>query len=207
MKIIRMAETKDLEKCTDMFNESFLDYDFTKVYECKNEMTRKQFYRASFHTELSIAIEKNEVLMLEEDGEILALAHLKSPGAKDFSSPEYITHGVLEAFRVGGLKNGFGFIKLLELSEAECKKIEEPHWYLGGYAVNKNHHEQGIGSYMLQEGVFPYIRERGGKLLSLVTNSEYNEKFYKSNGLKTIKKEMIHLNGKEIGNWTMVIEL
>lgn len=207
MRTFRMAEKGDLEQCTEVFTEAFLDYDYTKIFDCKDEETRKRFYKESFHTELSIAIEKNQVLILEDDGEILSLAHLKAPEDKDFSSFEYISHGVLRAFRSGGVANALGFIKLIELTEVEYRKIEEPHWYLDGFAVKKKYHNQGIGSYMLKEGIFPYVRERGGKLFILVTNSADNEKFYLGNGLKTIKKETIHINGKEIGNWTMVIEL
>lgn len=207
MRTFRMAEKDDIEQCTEVFTEAFLDYDYTKIFECKDEETRKRFYKESFHTELSIAIEKNQVLILEDDGEILALAHLKAPEDKDFSSMEYLSHGVLRAFRAQGISNALGFIKLVERTEVEYRKIKEPHWYLDGYAVNKKYHHHGIGSYMLKEGIFPYIRERGGKLFALVTNSEENEKFYLENGFKTIKKELLHINGKEIGNWTMVIEL
>ncbi len=61
---------------------------------------------------------------------------------------------------------------------------------------------QGIGRGMLREWLLPYVRQNGGTILRLFTNSRRSRRFCHKNGFTEFYSRQFSSNGKQIGNWS-----
>ena len=76
-----------------------------------------------------------------------------------------------------------------------------PTWILESISVKKEYYRHGIGSKMINECIIPYIKEKGGNCLTLVTNSEEDTKFYEKNKFELIQKDEFNCNNQLVKNW------
>ena len=103
-----------------------------------------------------------------------------------------------------GFSRILDFFTISEEAHADCAKNCPGAWYLELLAVDGNRKGQGLGSNMLQDCVIPYIKTRGDKLLSLITNTEQNRKFYTKNGFQEFAGRKLTRQGRTIGNWNFL---
>ena len=61
---------------------------------------------------------------------------------------------------------------------------------------------QGIGSGMQRDWLLPYVRQNGGTILRLFTNSRRSRLFCRKNGFTEFYSRQFSSNGKQIGNWS-----
>lgn len=97
------------------------------------------------------------------------------------------------------------YIQFLKLSDSPDVNIEESKTfdrYVDFFAVSHNTQDKGVGSMLLKERVFPYIAKNGGGMVSLVTNTGINRKFYMSNGFEEFQEENFTLKNESVKNWS-----
>ena len=73
---------------------------------------------------------------------------------------------------------------------------------MDSFAVSHNTQDKGVGSMLLKEHLFPYITKNGGGMVSLVTNTGINRKFYMSNGFEEFQEENFTLKNESVKNWS-----
>ena len=73
---------------------------------------------------------------------------------------------------------------------------------MGSLTVDPPLQGKGIGTRLL-DFAGDYVRERGGKQLTLFTNSEKNIAFYTKCGFETFHKCEIAHDGKTMGSWSV----
>ncbi len=209
MITFRTAQKKDAEACVDLLTESFLTYEYFHIF-AKTPETQKKFIKTVLTIELHVALKKSIVLVAEDSQKIIAVALLEKPDYKDPSLLEYILAGGLNLIRVGGLKNALEFLDMFHQTNNACKQFKKTTpscWHLSSLAVADTCKGQGIGSRMLLEGIFPYVRQNNGKTLTLITNTHKNCQFYKKNGFKEFKYELLLFNNISLANWSFKISL
>ncbi len=202
----RKADKKDLKKCTELLAYSFWGYEYFEPF-IKNEKKRYRFEHAIQEVNVKAYYDKTTMLIAEENGEIIAVAQLKSPEDKDACFWDYIKAGGLKVIAAGGLKNTFSWLDMFDKTGKVCHEYEEPHWYLSSLAVSLKAKGRGVGTRMLRDCIIPYISLHGGGLLMLITNSEKNREFYKKNGFEEFSGEIMEFNGYRMGNWGYRMEI
>ena len=71
----------------------------------------------------------------------------------------------------------------------------------------KNEQGKGIGSRFMQEYIIPHLKEAGGEVLCLFTNSEMNRKFYEKNGFTLFDEKEFEYKERKIGSWSYCMKL
>ena len=80
-------------------------------------------------------------------------------------------------------------------------------WYLNSLAVSKFYQRQGLGSKIIADCIIPYIQEKNGGILTLITNSEQKRIFYKKNGFEEFHEMILRRKNKEFGNWSYCMKI
>ena len=75
-------------------------------------------------------------------------------------------------------------------------------WYLSSLSVYPDMQGTGLGTKLI-EYYENYIRERGGKQVVLVTNSQKNLNFYLKRGYELFDERSFEYNGNKMGSWSL----
>src|SRR5699024_4793294 len=97
------------------------------------------------------------------------------------------------------------YIQFLRLSDSLDVNIEESKtydWYVDSFAVSHTTQDIGVGIMLLKELVFPYIAKNGVVIVSLLTNTDINRKFYMSNSFEEFQEENFTLKNESVKNWS-----
>ena len=78
-----------------------------------------------------------------------------------------------------------------------CQNLRGRKWYLNNLAVEKARQGKGIGTRFIQEYIIPHVKENGGEVLCLFTNSEINRRFYDKNSFTLFDEREFELNTSE----------
>ena len=84
----------------------------------------------------------------------------------------------------------------------DYKKSGPDIWYVGSLTVDPPFQGKGIGTQLI-DFAGDYVREHGGKQLTLFTNSEKNIAFYTTCGFETFHECEIAHDGKTMGSWSV----
>ena len=189
MLTYRIAEDKDLKPISTLCADAFLNYAFYTPF-VKDQGKRKQ------------------AVVGEEDGEIITAFSLHEPGRKQAGFTEYLASGIGMVFRYGTIP--FKWFDMYDkcIAPAERFNKENPNvYYIEILAVRPDKQRHGIGSKDIHEYMVPYVKGKGGGILSLITNSVENTKFYESNGFKCFDHMNVPAAGTEIGNWCFSMDV
>lgn len=197
----REIRNDELETVAELLTESFKGYSFFEMY-LDNKEKQYKFLRTIQEVAVKAAYKKHIMLVGVQDSKIVSVAQLKASNTSDISLIDYILAGGIKILLTGGIRNTFGFIKMVEEANSICHKLPGCVWYLSSLAVSSSCQGQGLGSMMFEDCIIPYIQRRGGGLLTLITNSQRNRVFYKKNGFEEFHEMIISRNGKELGNWS-----
>ncbi|MCI7813500.1 MAG: GNAT family N-acetyltransferase [Lachnospiraceae bacterium] len=200
----RRANKTEIGTCTDIIKDAFYGYEFFEVY-VDDPQQRRLFFETMMEGWMESSSKKGTVLIAEQKGEITAVAVLKEPDGEEIDLVDLESPQSSRMIAIGGRQNVEQFKEMCEISDKACRSLPDPKWHLVLLAVPKKWGGQGIGSRMLQEGILPYIASCGGGLLTFNTNVQKNRLFYKKNGFEEFEGEIIHRNGKEVGNWSYKI--
>ena len=203
----REATKKEINTIAKLAAQSFCNYPFFR-FAFRDSFKSERAYLAYMEKLHRIHIKanmRNHICLVGTiDETIVSTAMLQDPNKKRIRIGEYILSGGISLMFPVGFSRILDFFTISEEAHADCAKNCPGAWYLELLAVDGNRKGQGLGSNMLQDCVIPYIKTRGDKLLSLITNTEQNRKFYTKNGFQEFAGRKLTRQGRTIGNWSFL---
>ncbi|MCR4650368.1 MAG: GNAT family N-acetyltransferase [Lachnospiraceae bacterium] len=193
----------EIDACTEIAAKAFLDYDFFSLYVPTPEKQLPHL-RNMFSVEYRVNQGLYDCLVTKKDGVIVAVAIVRAPDYKMPSDLKYIKAGIWKNAKISGLKNVAAWYMMDVKAERSCHEYAPDSWYLHLLAVDPAYQGKGIGSSMIREYILPFVREHGGKSLTLFTNSDKNCHFYQKNGFEMFDTKFFSYKGKTFGNWSFI---
>ena len=194
----------------NIFTGAFRDYPlFYGAFE--NHFERKEdldnCYEHVIKGIFKATIRQDECYVGLKGDKVVSVVITESPGDKPVGFWDYALSGMPGIFLRLGLGDTLSYMKLSEETEYAVKKIKEPRWHLYFLVVDPEHHSEGIGSDAIQNFLIPLVKKNNGKIITVTTNAERNVNFYIKNGFSLIQEETLVYDGKEIGTWTVRMDL
>ena len=195
---------KELRQAAELAAGAFSDYEyFTNWFPDDEERARVEIsiiwhaYKTNF--------KRVHQLSAKLEGKIVATAELNAPDFKDPSVLSYILHGWLNVYRAADKKRIEDWIAMDAAAGEPChdyQKTGPDIWYVSSLSVDPVMQGTGLGTRLL-EYCENYIRERGGKQVVLVTNSQKNLNFYLKRGYELFDERVFEYNGNKMGSWSL----
>lgn len=204
MEFDRMKRAQ-IEESASLSARAFFDYHYFSDY-VTDEKRRASFLQKMMAVEMKLNFDLMDIFVASQAGKITAVAMLCPPEYRKPSDWEYIRGGFGGVYLAGGIKNVSDWCALERKASAPCHGVKNS-WYLSLLTVDPQSQGSGIGTAMLQERLMPYIRSKGGKTLTLFTNSEENRVFYKNNGFEEFDEQCFTYLGRELGSWSYKREI
>ncbi len=207
MLTFRVAEEKDLKAICDLCADAFMEYDFYRPFVDDPDKRRRFIY--DLHVQCFKAeIKRRQAVVGEDGGEIITAFSIHDPGRKQAGFSEYLATGIGMVLHYG--ITPFKWFDMYDKCVAPAERFgrENPDvYYIEILAVRPDRQRHGIGTKDIQEYMVPYVREKGGGTLSLITNSVGNTKFYGSNGFTCFDHMKVPAAKTEIGNWCLSMKV
>ena len=195
---------KELRQAAELAARAFNDYEyFTNWFPDQKERDRVQIsiiwhsYKTNFN--------RVHQLSAKLDGKIVATAELNDPDYKDPSVLSYILHGWLSVYKAAGIRRINDWIAMDAAAGQPCHDYQKTGpgiWYVSSLSVDPAMQGIGLGTRLL-EYCENYIRERDGRQLVLVTNSQKNLNFYLNRGYELFDERVFEYNGHKMGSWSL----
>ncbi len=186
-------------------NYPFFDFAFL---DCFKEASAYFKYMDKLHlVHLSTNMTKHKCFVGIQNNKIISVALLQDSTCKQISVLDYIQAGGITLIYPVSFIKILDFFELSEKAHQDCSEKYPTSWYLEMLAVNPTMKECGLGSAMLKDCVIPFIQKRGGKELTLITNTEQNCKFYTKNGFYKFAERALDYKNQKINNWSFVINV
>ena len=195
---------KELRQAAELAARAFGDYEyFTNWFPEKEERDRMEIaiIWCSYKTNFS----RVHLLSAKLDGKIVGTAELNAPDYKDPSVLSYILHGWLNVYKAAGIKRVNDWITMDAAASKPChdyQKTGPDIWYVSSLTVDPSMQGIGLGA-KLMDYYENYIRERGGKQVVLVTNSQKNLNFYLKRGYELFDEREFEYDGNKMGSWSL----
>ena len=195
---------KELLQAAELAARAFSDYEyFTNWFPDDVERARVEIsiiwhaYKTTF--------KRVHQLSARLDGKLVATAELNAPDYKDPSVLSYILHGWLNVYKAADKKRIDDWIEMDAAAGEPChdyQKTAPGIWYVSSLCVDPAMQGIGLGTELL-EYCENYIRERGGKQVVLVTNSQKNLDFYLKRGYELFDERVFEYNCHKMGSWSL----
>ena len=195
---------KELRQAAELAARAFNDYEyFTNWFPDQKERDRVQIsiiwhsYKTNFN--------RVHQLSAKLDGKIVATAELNDPDYKDPSVLSYILHGWLSVYKAAGIRRINDWIAMDAAAGQPCHDYQKTGpgiWYVSSLSVEPAMQGIGLGTQLL-EYCENYIRERDGKQVVLVTNSQKNLNFYLKRGYELFDEREFEYNGHKMESWSL----
>ena len=195
---------KELRQAAELAARAFNDYEyFTNWFPDQKERARVQIsiiwhsYKTNFN--------RVHQLSAKLDGKIVATAELNDPDYKDPSVLSYILHGWLSVYKAAGIRRINDWIAMDAAAGQPCHDYQKTGpgiWYVSSLSVEPAMQGIGLGTQLL-EYCENYIRERDGKQVVLVTNSQKNLNFYLKRGYELFDERAFEYNDRKMGSWSL----
>ena len=193
-----------------VFTESFVDYPlFGGVFKdrFKSEKKLRSFYERLIKGIFRATVRKDDCYIGIADGKVRVIVVVEKPSDKPVGFWDYAVSGMPGIIARIGLRDTLKYMELSDKTEIVVKSIPEPRWHLYFLAVDPKYQKLGLGSGAIQDLLIPLVKNNGGDLMTVTTNSEKNVDFYIKNGFTLIKEEKLEYKGKTIGNWSFRMDL
>lgn len=206
----RKANECDIEELSKMVAESFGEYPLLDIVlrdRFKNVKDYIAFTSILYRVNIKVYLKNQVCLVGVKDSEICCVTILERPSTEEIGLWDYICAGGLRLIPYVGF---FRLIEMMRVVEEGRKEIIQQHndaWYVEMLSVNKEYQGQRIGSQMIKDCIVPYVKEHGGKEITLITNTEINRKFYIKNGFREFFGKTIQRMGKKAPNWSYFMVL
>lgn len=206
----RVAEEKDLDELSTLLVEGFKNYCFFKETigkEFKQNEKYEEFLYSLFKVLIKANLKKHLCIVGVIEEKLVSWASLKNPHVSELKIFDYIAVGGLSLFKYISPISILKFLKFTENSHSMCNKLRPSAWYLDSFVVSPNYQGKGVGSKMINDCIKPYIINKGGLMISLVTSSEINYQFYIKNGFQEIEESIITYKNSNLRNWSFCMNL
>lgn len=201
------ASKSECKRLAKLAADSFGDYPFFS-FALRDSFQDEQDYRAYVEKlnriNLRAYMRQHKCFVGTSGDQIVSAALLQDPSKPKVNVGQYLMSGGASLMFPVGLNRILDFLSMTEEATADCAKAYPDAWYLEMLVVNggmKGHH---LGSRMLQDCILPYVHAKGGKTLSLITNTEQNCKFYAHHGFSEFSRRPLTRRGHTIMNWSFV---
>lgn len=199
-----VLKREDLKEAVEMSVRAYEDYAYFANYFPDTTERLKMLWAVMYRGWLTY-FKQARFLTARIDGKIVGLAELEPPHFERPSVFQFLIHGWLQVYLDVNFKRMQTWLAMDESAGKPChdyKKSGPDIWYVGSLTVDPPLQGKGIGTRLL-DFAGDYVRERGGKQLTLFTNSEKNIAFYTKCGFETFHKYEIAHDGKTMGSWSV----
>ena len=193
-----------------VFTESFVDYPlFWGVFKdrFKSEKKLRSFYERLIKGIFRATVRKDDCYIGIADGKVRVIVVVEKPSDKPVGFWDYAVSGMPGIIARIGLRDTLKYMELSDKTEIVVKSIPEPRWHLYFLAVDPKYQKLGLGSGAIQDLLIPLVKNNGGDLMTVTTNSEKNVDFYIKNGFSLVREETLEYKAKSFGNWTFRMDL
>ncbi|GCF94162.1 N-acetyltransferase [Enterococcus florum] len=201
----RHTTADDLESVLRLSTEAFFAdplYTIMKKF-CKTEAAYQQFIQISQRAFIRSYLTTTPCLAALDQDKVIAFAILEKPDHQKTDFLAYLKNGGWKLLRFVGIPSLIGYMKLLDQIMEPLNQITVPNWYLAHLAVDPAYQGRAIGSNMLQECIIPLVKEQDGKLLTLGTQTELNQRFYQKNGFTSFDHRLLTWKEQELNTWSL----
>ena len=195
-----IIKDNEFDECSDLFADSFLDYEYFAMY-VRDKDKRRIFLKNMILMEMRANRGIEYFLVAKENNKIVAFTAMCPPGYKSPSYFKYIIAGLFKTILSGGIKDSLSWASMESKAKAPCYSLENA-WFINSITVDKNLLGQGIGTDLVSYGIIPFIKEKGGSTICLFTNSEINRQFYIKNSFDEFHSQQFSYKGTTIGSWS-----
>ena len=204
----RAAVRADLPFICETGVRAFRDYPLYTVLNghLKAGGTLDAFLADFHHVFFSAMTETADCRILECDGAPAGSYILIRPDTKQADIVRYLRCGALRLLRHAPLNVLLKFLAFTDDTLQGVPPLSGSHWHLHYLAVDPAYQGKGFGKAAVTEHVVPYVRKRGGTLLTLTTNLEGNVRMYQKTGFAVTHDYPMRFFDTEIHNWVLVME-
>lgn len=196
---------KEVKACAEVAAKAFHPYDyFTLFFDDAKE--RMDYLRTIIASEYRANRHAAHLLVMEDEGKIVAVAQLHGPDYKKPSDLKYLLSGFTKIYRTADKQTIDDWLEMDKNAGEPCHRQLPEAWYLSSLVVDPQYQGKHYGTRMIEEGIIPYIQGRQGNKLSLFTNSEKNCRFYEKLGFRQFDSKEIEYHGKTMGSWSYMKE-
>ncbi|AIQ54848.1 GNAT family N-acetyltransferase [Paenibacillus sp. FSL R7-0331] len=206
MKSFRLAKKDELQEVAALLTDSFLEYPLFPLILTQDKDYKKNLYRLNY-TNTKSYYQQSACFVGILDGKIVSAVLLKKSGAKGPGFVQYLLNGGLALAAQLGIKRILHILGTLDKMKEACDRYGKESWYIDSFAVAKGFQGKSLGSTLFNNFLFPYISERGGGRITLVTHTELNKRFYCKNGFKVFNEFGIGPKGNSIPNYSFELNI
>ena len=195
---------KELRQAAELAARAFCDYEYFTIWFPDPEERARVEMAIIWHA-YKTNFSRVRQLTARLDGKIVATAELNAPDYKEPSVLSYILHGWLNVYRAADKKSIDDWIAMDAAAGQPChdyQKTGSGIWYVSSLSVDPAMQGIGLGTQLL-EYCENYIRERNGKQVVLVTNSQKNLNFYLKRGYELFDERVFEYNDHKMGSWSL----
>lgn len=209
MLTFRAARKEEQKEICELFTDAYMDYDFFIPLENNLDWRWKFIYEVHMLS-IKTNIKRRQLFVGEDDGQIIMGFIFQDPEKKQPGFLDYLFAGAVPAIIRSGLSKMLLWNSMDEQSEKPIKLLmkNEPHiYYLQDLAVRKDSQKKGYGSRVFKDFLIPYIKNKGGSTLALITNSKKNYNFYCRRGFTCFASSQFMCRNTAIDNWCFRMEI
>ena len=201
----RKADRKDVARIAELATASFGSYPFFD-FALRGAFATPESYSAyleRLHRVHARAFMRSHACIVGVlRGAVVSVAILQDPKARPAGVWDYIASGGAGLAFPVGVPRILDFLSLCKQAEQDCLREHPGAWYLEMLAVDASMKGRGLGGAMLRDCLVPYVRERAGSELTLITNTARNCGFYKKNGFTEFARRPFERNGQKVDTWS-----
>ena len=196
------------EELSDAVELSFRAYEYYEYFFnfFPDLGLRHKVIRSVLYGTWRAVMQKSHFLTVKIDGKIVGLAVLEDPHYKKPSDLQFLLHGWWNVYFSAGIKRVNAWVNMDETAGTPCHDYQhngENIWYCSSLTVDPPYQGKGVGTQLVAF-MEEYIREHGGKQLTLFTNSEKNLAFYKKNNFEVFDERDIAVrDGLKMRSWSV----
>ena len=196
------------EELSDAVELSFRAYEYYEYFLnfFPDLGLRHKVIRSVLYGTWRAIMRKSHFLTVKIDGKIVGLAVLEDPNYKRPSDLQFLLHGWWNVYFSAGIKCVNAWVNMDETAGTPCHDYQhngENIWYCSSLTVDPPFQGKGVGTQLVAF-MEEYIREHGGKQLTLFTNSEKNLAFYKNRKFEVFDKRDIAIrDGLKMRSWSV----
>ena len=211
MSRFHKATRNDVNMVAKMMASSFAEYPFVDYFlrdAYKNENDRQRFLEKVSKILIKTLMRDGICFFEKNDSEVRAFCILSTIENMQPTVWDMVSSGALRL--VPNLFNQATrqFIAFYLREAAVVNFQNDPNtWYVHLFAVSPNHQGKQLGSIMMNDCIFPYVKERQGNRILLSTNTEMALSFYKKNGFEQITHDEISYRGLTFEKWDLAKDL
>ncbi|WP_125567414.1 GNAT family N-acetyltransferase [Companilactobacillus insicii] len=202
----REATIGDLDEIAELETNAFFDYPLywdVLRKRFKNDTEYRKFLKLILTIELAVDLRNSHGYVGILNDEIVSVALLESLDDRKITNWDFIKAGVLKLLPYFFKCRLWSYLQ--EMNRAESKSLESsdvPTWYLGILAISPKYQGRKLGTEMLQEYLFPLLRKKNVRRMTLMTNTVPNCQFYEKNGFSVSEHIKLRFGKQKVENWS-----